>query len=275
MTRKTGSSKGNRGRSRQSARGRPAAALKAESIGSRKARARRILARLRALYPQATCTLDHKDPFQLLVATILAAQATDEGVNRVTPTLFARYPTPADLAAAPPAEVEAIVRSTGFYRQKTRSIQAASRMLVEKFGGQVPATMPELLQLPGVARKTANVVLGTWFGRNEGIVVDTHVGRLAGRLGLTWTSRNDKDAVKIEQDLMQLVPRKDWTFFAHALVWHGRRVCTARKPDCAACAIKGLCPSAFAFEPAVAPQAPARRGTTASGPAKAGTSDRR
>jgi len=220
---------------------------KRESLVERKKRARGILRRLQKLYPDATCALHHKTALELLVATILSAQSTDETVNKVTPVLFARYPTAEALAAAPTAEIEHIVHSCGFFRQKTRSIQAACRMIAEKHHGQVPDTMEALTQLPGVARKTANVVLGTWFGKNEGICVDTHVGRLAHRMGLTWSSKGEKDAVRIEQDLMQLIPRKDWTFFGHAMIWHGRRVCVARKPRCADCAVAKLCPSAFAF----------------------------
>ncbi len=182
---------------------------------------------------------------QLLVSTILSAQSTDETVNRVTPVLFARFPTAEALASASPDEIEAIVHPTGFFRQKTKSIQQASRTIVEQFGGQVPGTMEELLQLRGVARKTANVVLGSWFDQNEGVVVDTHVGRLAHRLGLTWRSKNEKDAVKIERDLMEVVPRDEWTYLSHALIWHGRKVCSARKPNCAGCVLNAECPSAF------------------------------
>ncbi len=220
---------------------------------------------LTRLYPDATCALHHRNALELLVATILSAQSTDEGVNKVTPVLFARYPTAVDLAAAPPAEIERIIHSTGFFRQKTRSIQGACKIIAEKHGGEVPATMDELTALPGVARKTANVILGTWFKQNDGIVVDTHVGRLAHRMGLTWTSRDEKDAVRIEQDLMQLLPRKEWTFFGHAMTWHGRRVCSARKPNCAGCAIATSCPSAFTFEPPAA----AQRSNRGTGPRKA------
>lgn len=212
--------------------------------GELKKRARRILTRLRKLYPKAGCALHHREPLELLVATILSAQCTDETVNKVTPVLFARFPTAAALAGAPLETIEEIIHSTGFFRQKAKSIQGSCRAIVEKFGGEVPDSMDELLTLPGVARKTANVVLGTAFGRNDGVVVDTHVGRLATRLGLTWSSKNGKDAVKIERDLMEVIPRKDWTFGSHALIWHGRRVCAARKPSCEACSLAKDCPSA-------------------------------
>ncbi|NLE61174.1 MAG: endonuclease III, partial [Planctomycetes bacterium] len=184
----------------------------AESLPTRRKRMMRILAGLKAAYPDADCALRHGSALELLVATILSAQSTDETVNKVTPILFSRYPAVADLAQADPADVERIIHSTGFFRQKTKSIINACKMIVEKFGGQVPQTMDELTQLPGVARKTANVLLGTWFHKNEGVVVDTHIGRLAHRLGLTWTSKDDKDAVKIEQDLMQVIPREEWTY---------------------------------------------------------------
>jgi len=223
------------------------AAIK-ESPESRKKRAAKILAGLRKLYPDADCALEHKSALQLLVATILSAQSTDETVNKVTPVLFGRFSTVQALAEAERAEVEQLIYATGFFRQKAKSIQGAAAMMVESFGGRVPETMEDLVQLPGVARKTANVILGTWFGKNEGVVVDTHVGRLAMRMGLTWTGRNEKDAVRIENDLMELWPRKAWTFAGHALIWHGRRVCAARKPDCAGCALHRICPAAFSFE---------------------------
>jgi endonuclease-3 len=180
----------------------------------------------------------------LLVATILSAQSTDETVNKVTPLLFKQYSTPRELAVADPSDVERLVRPAGFFRQKTKSIMGAAQRIMDEFGGQVPDSMDGLLTLPGVARKTANVVLGTWFGKNEGIVVDTHVGRLAGRLALAWNQKDSKDARTIEQDLMKLIPRKDWTYLGHALIWHGRRVCTSRKPACAACGLAKDCPSA-------------------------------
>jgi endonuclease-3 len=219
-----------------------------ESLDQRKKRARTILAILKRLYPTATTALHHSNPLELLLATILSAQCTDERVNAVTKDLFARYKTPADFARLTQQDLETQIRQTGFYRQKAKAIRAACDMIDQRFAGQVPQTMDELTQLPGVARKTANVVLGTCFGKNEGIVVDTHVGRLATRLRLTWTSRNDKDAPKIETDLIQLIPRKHWTFFGHALILHGRAVCTARKPNCAACRLAPHCPSAFTFE---------------------------
>ncbi len=215
-----------------------------ETSAQKKNRMRRILSGLKKLYPQATCALRHEHPFQLLVATILSAQCTDEIVNKVTPVLFERYVTPVDLAGADPPDVESIIHSTGFFRQKTKSLLAASRKIVEEFDGRVPDTMDALLKLPGVARKTANVVLGTAFGKNEGVVVDTHVGRLATRLDFTWSAKNAKDAVKIERDLMEIVPRDEWTYLSHALIWHGRQVCFARKPNCAQCILADSCPSA-------------------------------
>ncbi|MBP7933099.1 MAG: endonuclease III [Phycisphaerae bacterium] len=221
----------------------------AESLEARKKRTAKILERLRQLYPHAECALQHDSALRLLIATILSAQSTDEMVNKVTPVLFAAYPNAETLAAADPADIERVVHSTGFFRQKTKSIIGACRRIVERFGGQVPQTMDELTQLPGVARKTANVVLGTWFHKEEGVVVDTHVGRLAHRLRLTWSSRDEKDAVKIEQDLMQVLPRAEWTYTSHALIWHGRRVCSARKPNCGACGLAKLCPSAGLDEP--------------------------
>jgi len=217
----------------------------AEPVEETKQRARKIISGLKKLYPDATCALQHENALQLLVATILSAQSTDETVNKVTPALFAKYPAARDLAAADPAEVEKIIYPTGFFRQKTKSIIGAAKAISERPGCDVPDSMPELVELPGVARKTANVLLGTWFGKNDGVVVDTHIGRLAHRLGLTWTSKDEKDAVKIEQDLMQVLPRKEWTFTGHALIWHGRKVCTARKPKCADCKLSELCPSAF------------------------------
>ena len=215
-----------------------------EEIGQKKKRARRILTALRKLYPDADCALNHADPLQLLVATILSAQSTDETVNKVTPVLFRRFKTAKALAGAKRKELEEIIHSTGFFRQKAKSVQGACGRIVADFGGKVPDTMDGLLTLPGVARKTANVVLGTAFGKNEGVVVDTHVGRLATRLGLTWSGKNSKDAVRIERDLMEVLPRRDWTFAGHALIWHGRRVCSARKPDCGGCTLARNCPSA-------------------------------
>lgn len=190
------------------------------------------------LYPDARCALNHENAYQLLVATILSAQCTDERVNMITPTFFARWPDATALAKASQKEIEEVIHSTGFYRNKAKALLGAAKMLVERFGGQVPQTMEELLQLPGVARKTANVVLGNVFGKNEGVVVDTHVVRLAQRLGLSRHS----DPAKIEQDLMRLFPRHTWTRLAHVLIFHGRRVCTARKPDCAHCTLAERCP---------------------------------
>jgi len=212
-----------------------------ESAKARRARTAEIDLKLREAYPDAKCALNHHSPFQLLVATILSAQSTDVGVNKVTPVLFQRYPTPHDLAEAPPDDVKVIIKTTGFFNNKAKSIQGAARKLDLEFDGQVPETMPELLTLPGVARKTANVVLGTAFGRNEGVVVDTHVARLSKRLGLTAQT----DPVKIEQDLMVLVPRDNWTMFSHLLIFHGRLCCFAQRPQCARCPTNELCPSAF------------------------------
>lgn len=227
----------------------PAATVaRREKLSDRQARAARILEKLHEAYGDATCALQHRDALQLLIATILSAQSTDETVNKVTPDLWSRYAGAAELATADPTEVEKIIYRTGFFRQKTKSIIGACRAIVESFGGAVPETMEQLLTLPGVARKTANVVLGTWFGQNVGVVVDTHVGRISHRLALTWTSRDEKDAVKIEQDLMQVLPQSEWTFTSHAMIWHGRRVCTARKPNCAGCVLNQLCPSAFTFD---------------------------
>lgn len=228
------------------------AAARGEPSPARRARAAAILDGLKRLYPDADCALRHSSALELLIATILSAQSTDANVNRITPGLFARYPDARAFAAADPAELEREIHSTGFFRQKTRSILGACRRLVEAYGGEVPASMEELTTLPGVARKTANVILGTWFEKNEGIVVDTHVGRLAHRMGLTWSSRGEKDAPRIESDLMQLIPRDDWTFFGHAMIHHGRRVCAARKPDCAGCGVAASCPSAFRFDKAPA-----------------------
>jgi len=227
---------------------RPPAKRTRESAAARTARAVRILAKLRKLYPQATTALQHNSALELLVATILSAQCTDERVNMVTPNLFRRYPDAAAFAGAEPAELEAMIKSTGFFRNKTKSLIGTGQVLRDEFGGRMPDTMDDLLKLPGVARKTANCVLGTWFGKNEGIVVDTHVGRLAVRLGLLTTARDDKDALKIENDLMALFPQESWTYLAHALIHHGRRVCSARKPKCSECELAGDCPSAGMFD---------------------------
>ena len=200
-----------------------------------------ILAReLPRIYPDAHCELDFANPLELLVATILSAQCTDVRVNIVTKTLFKRCRTAADYAAIPQEELEEIVRSTGFYRNKAKSIRGMGAALVERHGSKVPRTIGELSALPGAGRKTANVVLGNAFGINEGVVVDTHVGRLSLRLGLTTES----DPVKVEQDLMKLFPREQWTLLSHWLIWHGRRRCKARNPDCEACELRLLCPSA-------------------------------
>jgi endonuclease-3 len=207
----------------------------------RKARARKILARLKREYPDATSALHHSNALELVVATILSAQCTDARVNMVTPHLFAKYRTAADYAAADPRVLEKEIQSTGFFRNKTKSIIGMAQALVERHGGEVPQTMEELTALPGVGRKTANVILGTWFKKNEGVVVDTHVHRLTRLLGLT---RQD-DPVKIEQDLMEIVPRDDWTWFSHTLILHGRAVCIARRPRCADCVLNRLCPSSL------------------------------
>lgn len=196
-----------------------------------------ILARLDEAYPAATCALRHDSPFQLLISTILSAQCTDERVNQVTQTLFPKYPTPKHFAYANPKELEQDIRPTGFFRNKTKSIMGASKKIMEEFGGNVPQTMEQLLTLPGVARKTANVVLGSAFGIASGVVVDTHVLRLAGRLDLSANT----DPKKIEQDLMQIIPQDRWILFSHQLIWHGRRVCQARKPRCAECTLERLC----------------------------------
>jgi endonuclease III len=199
-----------------------------------------IAALLAEAWPDAYVELDHRSAFELLVATILAAQSTDKMINTITPALFAKYPDAFALAAAEPSEVEPMIFKSGFYRNKAKSIVGMARALVERHDGQVPQTMDELVELPGVARKTANVVLGNALGKAEGIVVDTHVTRLSQRLGLT---RHD-DPVKIEQDLMQLLPREQWTAFANRLIWHGRRVCHAKRPDHENCLLAPLCPSA-------------------------------
>jgi len=227
---------------------RPALPQVSETVEEKKKRARRLLTALKKLYPEADCALSHHDPFQLLVATILSAQSTDDTVNKVTPVLFEKYPTPKALADAPREDIEKVIYATGFFRQKAKSIQGTAAAVARDFDGVVPDTMDALTALPGVARKTANVVLGTAFGKNEGVVVDTHIGRLATRLALTFSSKNDKDAVKIERDLMEIIPRKEWTYLGHALIWHGRKVCSARKPACDACTLAKNCPSAGIFD---------------------------
>jgi endonuclease-3 len=201
-------------------------------------RCRAIVRRLRAAYPDARCALHHRNPLQLLVATILSAQCTDQRVNLVTPALFRHYRTAADFAAARPAELEAMIRSTGFFRNKARSIRKCCNSLVAKYGGKVPDKLDELIQLDGIGRKTANVVLGVAYGKAEGIVVDTHVSRLSRRMRLTRQTAPEK----IEQALMRIVPRQDWIDFSHLLIWHGRKRCTARKPDCIQCEVADICP---------------------------------
>jgi endonuclease III len=199
-----------------------------------------ILERLDKLYPDVTCALHHKSAWELLVATILSAQSTDVNVNRVTPELFRKYPTIQDFAALRPEQLQPDVRSTGFFRNKSKSVVGAAQKIVADFGGQVPDEMDQLLTLPGVARKTANVVLGTWFKKNDGVVVDTHVTRISRRLELT---RND-DPKKIEQDLMKIIPRERWTLFSHQIIWHGRKLCIARRPKCMECPLESLCHAA-------------------------------
>ena len=208
-----------------------------KAAGTNPQRVSAILQKLDETYPDVTCALVHENPFQLLISTILSAQCTDETVNKVTKTLFVKYRTPKDFAYANPAELKQEIRPTGFFRNKTKSIMGAGKAIAEKFGGEVPRSMDELLTLPGVARKTANVVLGTAFGIAAGVVVDTHVTRLSNRLDL---SRNS-DPKKIEQDLMQLIPQDKWVLFSHQIIWHGRKVCPARKPKCAECSLESLC----------------------------------
>ncbi len=204
---------------------------------SQEARARRVVRLLARAYPDAHCALCHENALQLLIATILSAQCTDARVNMVTPALFARYPDARSFATARPSELEEIIRSTGFFRNKTRNIIACCQALVEQHGGEVPATMDELVPLPGIGRKTANVILGNAFGV-PGITVDTHVARLSYRLGLTTQT----DPVKIERDLMRLIPKKEWTMFGHRMIHHGRKVCHARRPRCEECTLADLCP---------------------------------
>ncbi len=203
-------------------------------------RALEILIRLKRLYPEAPCTLNYETPVQLLVATILSAQCTDERVNQVTPELFRRFPDAAAFAAANVEEIENLVRSTGFYRNKAKNIQAACRLIMTEFGGEVPKRMEELLRLPGVARKTANVVLAHAYDIHAGVTVDTHVKRLSNRLGLT----EHTDPIRIERDLIRLLPQDDWEHWSIRLIYHGRAICQARKPLCEACALADICPSA-------------------------------
>ncbi len=203
-------------------------------------RVQEILKRLDATYPGVTCALQHTNAWELLVATILSAQCTDERVNKTTPELFRKYPTPQAFAALKSEQLEPDIRSTGFFRNKAKSLVGAAKKIVSEFGGEVPSGMDQLLSLPGVARKTANVVLGTWFGQNEGVVVDTHVHRISRRLELTTNT----DPSKIEQDLMQIIPRERWTSFSHQVIWHGRKLCIARSPKCVDCPLEILCHAA-------------------------------
>jgi|SRR5580704_16749710 endonuclease-3 len=205
--------------------------------GTDPARVKAILSKLDEAYPKATCALHFDNPFQLLIATILSAQCTDERVNQVTKTLFVKYPDPKAFAYANPSELEQDIRPTGFFRNKTKSIIGASKRIVEVFNGEVPRTMEDLLTLPGAARKTANVVLGTAFGIASGVVVDTHVIRLSGRLDLT----KHTDPKKIELDLMKIIPQEKWILFSHQLIWHGRKICNARKPKCVECNLEKIC----------------------------------
>ena len=209
-----------------------------ESTAARTSRVKNIITALDRTYPEAHCELKHAEPLELLIATILSAQCTDKRVNIVTKELFKRYRSAADYANAPVAELEQAIKTTGFFRNKAKNIQACCRKLVERYAGKVPRTMEDLTQLNGVGRKTANVVLGNAFGINAGVVVDTHVARLSQRLGLTKQNTPEK----IEPELMALVPQKQWALFSHWLIWHGRRRCAARKPDCLNCEIKKLCP---------------------------------
>lgn len=205
-----------------------------------------LLERLQTMWPDAHCELDHRNAFELLIATILSAQCTDVRVNMTTPALFKKYPTPEKMAKADPASIEALIKSTGFFRNKAKSILGASRRIVEVYGGKVPDDMESLLTLPGVARKTASVVLGNAFGKNEGIAVDTHVARLTQRWGITQLA----DPRKIEQELLVMLPRDRWTSFSHQTIFHGRRTCIARKPRCESCELADLCPSEGIAAPA-------------------------
>jgi endonuclease-3 len=218
-------------------RGKPAKGESTDATDQRR-RALKLYRRLLKAHPDAHCALEHRDPFQLLVSTILSAQCTDERVNMVTPALFKAFPDAGALAAAKPAQLEKLIRSTGFYRNKAKSLKGAGQALLAGHDGRVPDTMEALTKLPGVARKTANVVLGNAFAKNEGVVVDTHVGRLSRRMGLT----THNDPKKVEQDLIALFPRKDWTMLSHLFIFHGRRVCNARKPKCDDCTLAELCP---------------------------------
>src|SRR4026208_2532300 len=214
---------------------------KREKLEELKERTRLIIRRLKRAYPGAKCSLNHSNPFELLIATILSAQCTDERVNIVTADLFRKYTKPEDYLKVSPHELEKDIQSTGFFRNKTKSIQGTSRMLTDQYGGEVPHTMDELLELPGVARKTANVVLGNAFGVKAGVVVDTHVTRLSHRLYFS----PEKTAEEIGRDLIELVPRKDWVLFPHLMIFHGRRICKARTPLCAECVVEKQCPSSY------------------------------
>jgi endonuclease III len=211
-----------------------------ETLPQKRKRTRQLIHRLKAAHPDARCSLNYSNPLELLVATVLSAQCTDERVNRVTESLFKKYRTASDYAGAPPGELEEAIRSTGFYRNKAKALRGCCAELAAQYDGEVPADLTALVQLPGVGRKTANVILGNAFEMAEGIVVDTHVRRLAGRLGLTQHTDPDK----IEQDLLRLVPRVDWIIIGHLLILHGRRICAARAPKCPVCPVKDLCPSA-------------------------------
>jgi len=235
-TAKAGTAKAGTAKPKPRKKAKPAAALP----NATPAAAAELYRELAALYPDAHCELDFQSPYQLLAATILSAQCTDKRVNMVTPELFRRFPSPSALAAAPQAEVEEIIRTTGFFRAKAKSLIGMAGAITDRHGGEVPSTMEALVVLPGVGRKTANVVLGNAFDINVGVVVDTHVGRLANRLGLT----SESDPLKVEQSLMRLFPTGQWTMLSHLLIWHGRRVCDARKPRCSACSLAGRCPSA-------------------------------
>ena len=242
---KTAAARPTAGRASPNARKAPkAAVLKKKSASTydplAPERVRQIIAALDQLYPQVTCALTHRSAWELLVATILSAQSTDVRVNIVTPGIFEKYPTVQDFAALEPEQLQPDIYSTGFFRNKSKSVVGAARKVVADFGGNVPQTMEELLGLPGVARKTANVVLGTWFKKNEGLVVDTHVTRISRRLELT----KQQDPRKIEEDLMRIIPRERWTDFSHEVIWHGRRLCVARSPKCADCALEKLCHAA-------------------------------
>ena len=234
MARKTQATKGSTRSKKQGATG----GGRRLSLAQRRELANKVVATLRRLYPDAKCSLDYRTPLQLLIATILSAQCTDERVNKVTPALFARYRSAADFASADPRELENYIRSTGFYRAKAKNIIACCRALVQKYEGELPRDMQELTELPGVGRKTANVILGTAWGIPAGIVVDTHVRRLARRMGLT--PHTDPD--KIERDLMALIPQEEWIAFGHRMIYHGRQVCLARKPKCDQCPLNSFCP---------------------------------